>query len=95
MPRAWYIFNGSSDIDAQYAAGNYRSMNNGNKPACVNGLQICAIYCSYTGAKGIHPTIPLSRNITQYITDAFGTQVSQPQFPSNTKRYVYLKSSLL
>lgn len=96
MPRAWYVFNGTTSPDAQYAAGSYRLLNNGNKPACVNGVQICAIYVFYPGSiKPNTPPAPLSINIRQYVTDALGTQVAQPQFPTNAKRYVYLRNSAL
>lgn len=92
MPRAWYVFNGSTTGDATYAAGNYRVLNNGNKPACVNGFQVCAIYVYYPGTvKPLNP-FPLSENIKQYITDGIGTQVAQPQRPNNSKRYVYLRN---
>lgn len=93
MPRAWYVFNGSTAPDAQYVSGSYRLLNNGNKPACVNGLQVCAIYSYYPGPlRPIFPIVPISKNLLQYIADGIGTQVAQPQFPTNAKRYVYLKS---
>ena len=92
MARAWYIFNSNLNDNGQYAISNYRIIGHGTKPACVNGLQICAIYVSFPGTEKPSYPLALSNNITQYITDAIATQVAQPQIPTDAKRYVYLKN---
>jgi hypothetical protein len=93
MPRAWYIFNGATNADAQYAAGNYRLISHSTRPACINGIQVCAVSAAYPGdVAPINPIAPLSANIKQYIADGLATQVSQPQIPTDTKRYVYLRT---
>ena len=92
MARSWYIFNGSISSNAQYDASNYRIISGANKPACVNGVQICAIYAYHPVTNtSNNPIAPLSKNIQQYITDGIATQVSQPQIPTNSKRFLYLR----
>lgn len=96
MPRAWYVFNGATTADAQYAAGNYRLLSNNSKPACVNGIQVCAVYAFYPGPIApLNPLAPLSTNIRQYIADGTATLVSQPQIPTDAKRYVYMRGVLV
>ncbi|CAM4422834.1 hypothetical protein SAMN06265348_1185 [Pedobacter westerhofensis] len=94
MAKAWYVYNGSTNADAQYSAGNYRILSPDNKPACVNGTQICAIYANFTGTSPtLNPDI-LSLNIKQYIANGLATLVAQPQIPTDAKRHIYLKTIL-
>lgn len=95
MPRAWYVFIGSlNNSNAQFDAANYRLLSISNKPACVNGTLICTINVYHESVIApIYPFTPFSRNIIQYIVDGLATQVSQPQIPTDSKRYVYLKNN--
>lgn len=83
MAKSWYAFiRGEDPTDVQ----NYFRIT--IKHSCLCGTKICAIYAA---DNGLHPREPLSKNIQQYISDALITTQLQPEFPYNTKKYVYLK----
>lgn len=83
MARYWYSYIGTGDPTVGF---NYRLIT--VKPGCLNGNVICAIYAL---AGDGFPKTPLSINIQQYISNALGTLVAQPQDSGRAKKYVYLK----
>jgi len=88
MAKAWYAYNCGNNCAANPTlASSYRLMS--DKPACLDGPNICAILAN---GGGTVPTAPLSNNIRAYIADGLATGLAQPQIPIFSKLYVYLKS---
>lgn len=83
MAKSWYVFMGTGDPTLY---SNYRKLT--IKHSCLCGNQICAIYAD---GEETHPEVPLSLNIQQYINKAMVTGELQPEFPANTRKYVYLR----
>ena len=83
MARCWYAYDGTGDptLSSNFILAT-------TPPSCENGTMVCAIYSPNCG---VNPVAPLSANIRRYIANAIATQVSQPQFPASSKKYVYLK----
>jgi len=85
MPRSWYAYDGTGDGTLTQ---NWILMT--VKPGCENGTAFCAIY-ALNG--NLNPAAPFSANLRRYLANAAATNLSQPQFPVNAKKYVYLKLS--
>ena len=88
MAKAWYSYVAGTTGDP-LIAGNYRKMS--NKPGCVNGPFICAIYVEDGDET---PLSPLNPRIARYIIDGLANGVAEPQFPIGAKKCVYLKSAV-
>lgn len=83
MARRWYAYNGISDpiVITSYEASLF-------PPSCQNGVRICAIYATGTGAQ----PAALSSNMRGYIADLQLTLVARPNGTAGVKKYVYGKS---
>jgi hypothetical protein len=81
MAKAWYFFIGGDVLSTE----SYHKV---ETHTCLCGDKICSIYLPDTGKK---PQIPLSDNMTNYITRALATQKLQPEKPFDTKKFVYLR----
>jgi hypothetical protein len=84
MAKAWYGFTFGTDVTD---ITKYYKMSSGIKH-CLCGTLICSVY-TYDG--GIHPSIPFSINLENYIKKALITGELQPDTPIDSKKYVYLK----
>lgn len=84
MANYWYAYKGEGD---PIEAGSYRKMS--ALPGCLNGPSVCAIYAEGDG--GGRPDAPLSTHLVQYITNALGTLLAQPQDNGTAKKFVYMK----
>lgn len=85
MARSWYAYLGFGEPTS---FSSYARLT--VKHSCLCGNRICAIYVA---ADTFRLESPLSENLQQYIRDALITGQLQPESPSGTKKYVYLKSS--
>lgn len=83
MARAWYVFIGGDD---PMSASRYIKVQ--SKPKCLCGNIICSIYAI---DNGLHPQDPLSENLRNYIKRALATEMLQPEYPFDSKKYVYLR----
>lgn len=86
MARYWYSYV-VPNADPRLSSNYQLITNNGGKPGCTEGGQLCAIY-SVEG--GPFPFSPLSSNLLGYIATALSTL--QPQPDEGSKFFVYLKS---
>jgi len=84
MANYWYAYNGVGDPTL---ASSYSKIEFGN-PSCTAGAELCAIYV--TG--GDIPFSPLTSNILTYIANGKTMWVPQPQLPTGTKFFVYMRS---
>lgn len=82
MARTWYSYNGVGD---PLSISSYNLT--GIKPACINGIRICAIY-AYNG--GPSPSV-LSTNLRLYIANVQSSSVAQPG-STLTRKFVYGKN---
>ncbi|MET4142841.1 hypothetical protein ABIB30_005254 [Pedobacter sp. UYP1] len=83
MAKAWYVYDG---MGSPFLISSYNFI--GNKPTCVNGCKVCAIYAPNGGPT---PSV-LSNNIRLYIINLMASPISQPTEPVGTKNYVYGKN---
>ncbi|WP_342328699.1 hypothetical protein [Pedobacter sp. FW305-3-2-15-E-R2A2] len=79
----WYAFNGSGSPGSPL---NY--MLSANKPSCVTGTKICAIYLDQSVA--IPTSFDAGSPMQTYLANALLSLVSQP-LGVGVKRFVYLK----
>jgi hypothetical protein len=88
MAKAWYAYNCNNNCAADpFSALSYRLIV--TEPGCLDGPDICAILAN---GGGTVPISPLSYNIKRYIAQGLTTHLAQPQTPTFSKLYVYLKS---
>jgi len=86
MARYWYSYvvpNGDPRLSSNYQL----ITNNGGRPGCEEGSQMCAIF---SRGGGPFPDSPLSANLMGYIATALSTLSPQPA--EDGRFYVYLKS---
>lgn len=83
MARFWYGYNGTGD---PLLASSYNLA--ALPPLCSSGCRICAIYT--LGAAT--PSAPLSQNIRTYIATGMIRGVAQPEGPSGTVTYFFLRN---
>jgi len=83
MAKYWFSYVGTGDPTIAF---NYRLMT--IKPGCLNGNSVCSIYAESSDG---FPHVPLSKNVQQYITNALGSLLAQPQDSGAAKKYVYMK----
>lgn len=86
MARSWYGYIGGPTGDPRLAS-DYTIIT--GKPACITGPNVCAIYAP---GLDLSPNAPLSTNMLLYISNARVSGVPEPQSPTGTKRYVYLRA---
>ena len=81
MARCWYsyIFGNPFESSSYYPSTQ--------KPSCITGNRICAIY-AYDCDFG---PIQFSDRLMIYISNALITGVPQPNIPIRSKKFVYLR----
>ncbi|MNR11269.1 hypothetical protein D3C85_1275620 [compost metagenome] len=85
MARSWYAYLGFGDPTSFTSYARLTV-----KHQCLCGDRICAIYVA---ADTFRLESPLSDNLQEYIRNALLTGQIQPERPTGTKKYVYLKPS--
>ena len=83
MAKSWYAFTGYGDPTL---FSNYRRLT--VQHTCLCGNEICTIYAD---GEGTYPENPLSFQLQEYIKKAMVTGQLQPEYPSDAKKYVYLR----
>ena len=82
MAKAWFSYLGAGNVlsPASYVYSQ-------DKPTCINGRTVCAIYATFTGN-----LIPggFSENLVKYLATGRATGLPQPATPVGSKKYVYL-----
>lgn len=81
MARSWYVYNNTGDPQLPYSF-----ILSTQKPNCLNGFVVCAIYAT----DGNPVLTSLSINIQNYVAAGLVTGIAQPQ-GSSIKKYVYMK----
>ena len=82
MARAWYVYDGSGDVDS-VDSYLYTSV----KPTCFSGRTLCAIYATFGPANPSQPQ-SISPNLQTYIANGISVGGPQPA-GSGQKRYAY------
>ncbi len=85
--RYWYAFVVTS-ADPRLASSYQRLIADSATPRCSTGTALCAIN---SPAGGPFPFSPLSTNLQSYIAAALANGTPQPEFPSGSRFFVYLK----
>ncbi len=83
MAKSWCVYLGKGDPSLVSSYGRISVKHTG-----LCGNSICAIYAE---GESFRPEAPLSINLQSYIKKALATGALQPERPTGSKKFVYLR----